>query len=158
MSYNSFKFIDGMLAYLKLNLNTKLELNNKENEDELLDLVENDSYLYISDVIEELRANTCVVFNTPATNSISSIGTSSAVTKRWQLGIGFAENKRDMDYKNLEKLLRYEECFQNMIEKYFSRTGHCNPELVGSTNKVEANDENLYRYIIYDINFTIAGT
>ena len=157
--YDTFTFVNDCLDYLKANLNTIITSDNSAYQSNLLKDVPSENYVYFTEnLIDELGADACVLYNTPITNSVQKSGAKSAMTKAWQVGIAYAEGIRDMDIKNLEKILRYETCLQQALDSFFNKTGYCSPEIVNSTVKAEADDNNIYRFAIFDINFTIAGT
>jgi hypothetical protein len=157
-SFDTYQFVSEFLAYLQSSLNTIITANNTDYNDTLLTAISD--YVYIGDdYFDQLRCSQCVVYDTPQIISIDQRGSKAMTTESWRLGIAFAENGRDMNFANLAKVLRYKVCLQKAIEGYFKKNGFCTPEMVSSIIQSEkTTSNNIYRFIIFEVNFSIAGT
>jgi hypothetical protein len=158
--YNAEVFTSDFITYIKGNINAKIDANNTSYEDSLLSSVDTSSgFVYFNgEQIDQLRAGTAFIYDTPRFISVDSMaGGSMAIKRGWRIAIAFSDNTRGQKQTHLQKALRYEAILQQLIQEFFKQTGYCNPEINSMEQQLEITQNNSYRFILFDISFTIAG-
>lgn len=111
--------LDQVLAFLKENLNDKIEdLNDEKADDIVLPKVDNDAYMFLSLNDKVANFNPFVVLNIQQVDS-ESIGGSTA--RRYQINVFVVMVDAGQDVNIGRKILRYGRVFSSLFESNFRK-------------------------------------